>query len=261
MDLGIKGRVAAVAAASKGLGFACAEAFAREGADVAICARGEEALRDAAKALEQTGARIHSVALDLAEPGASERFIDSTVETLGSCDIVVTNIGGPPSGSFDTFDDDAFRQAFERNMLVAVRLARAAVPHMRAKGWGRIINITSIAARQPLPGLMIGNTARAGVLGFAKTLSFELAAHGITVNTVAPGPFLTDRARELSKQRAAREGISVEEALRALHATPTGRAGNPEELGALVAFLASEHAGYITGAVIGSDGGSYLGLY
>jgi len=261
MDLGLRGKVAAVSAASKGLGRACAEALAREGCDVAICARGEEALRAAEKDLGALGVRVHAMTLDLSEPDACERFIADTVAVLGRLDIVVANNAGPPIGGSEDFDDDAYRAALEANMLVHVRLARAAVPHMRARGWGRIINITSAAAKQPIEGLILSNVARTSVAGFAKTLSFEVGPHGITVNTVAPGPHRTDRLLNLARARMEAEGIGEDEALAPFAGgVPAGRIGEPAEFGALVAFLASERAGFIHGVTIQVDGGQTRSL-
>ena len=262
MDLGLKGRVAAVTAASKGLGRASAEELAREGADLAICARGEDALRATQKDLEQLGARVLATPMDMVEPGTCERFVEETVETYGRIDILVSNVGGPKAGPFESQSDDDFRQTVERNFMTAVRLARAAVPHMKRAGWGRLIFITSISSKQPLDGLITGNSARAGVAGLSKSLSLELAQLGITSNVVAPGSILTDRTYDLAKQFADRSGGTVEDAIKAIeHDIPTKRIGRPPELGATVAFLASERASFITGAVIPIDGGTSRSLY
>jgi 3-oxoacyl-[acyl-carrier protein] reductase len=256
MDLGLKGRVAAVAAASKGLGRAVATELAREGADLAICARNQEPLQAARKELEASGGRVHATALDVTASGEAERFVEEAASAYGRLDILVCNVGGPPSGPFVDKDVDDFRRALEQNLLTFIRLTRAALPHLQANGWGRIVMITSSSSKEPIPGLILGNTARTGIGGFAKTLSMELARAGITVNIVAPGPFLTDRQRELAEQRAQREGIAVEQALSDMERiVPMGRIGDPSELGALVAFLCSERASFITGTTIQADGG------
>ena len=261
MDLGLKGRVAAVSAASKGLGRACAEELAREGADLAICARGEDALRATQKELEELGGRVLAAPLDMVEPGTCERFIDETVSAYGRLDIVVSNVGGPKAGPFETHSDDDFRETMERNLMTAVRLARAAVPHMKQQGWGRLIFITSISSKQPIEGLITGNTARAGVAGLSKSLSLELVTHGITSNVVAPGSILTDRTYDLASQFSKNAGITVDEAIkRREQDMPMKRIGKPAELGALVAFLASERASFITGTTIAVDGGTVRGL-
>ena len=257
MDLGLKGRVAAVSAASKGLGRASAEELALEGADLAICARGEERLRATQKELEQHGGRVLAMPLDLVAPSSCERFIEETVSTYGRIDVLVSNVGGPKAGPFETHTDEDFRETIERNLMTAVRLARAAVPHMKQAGWGRLIFITSITSKQPIEGLMTGNTARAGVAAFSKSLSLELAPLGITSNVVGPGSILTDRTYDLASQFAKTSGTSVEDAIKRLeHDIPMKRIGRPPELGATVAFLASERASFITGTMIAVDGGT-----
>jgi len=261
MDLGLKGRVAAVTASSKGLGRASAIELAREGADLAICARGEDTLRATQKELEELGARVMAMPLDLVAPGACELFIEETVNAYGRIDVVVSNVGGPKAGPFESHSDEDFRETIERNLMTAVRLARAAVPHMKQARWGRLIFITSITSKQPIEGLITGNTARAGVAGFSKSLALELAPLGITSNVVAPGSILTDRTQELSRMFAESAGVTVEEALKRLEQDiPMKRIGQPPELGATIAFLASERASFITGTVIAVDGGTTRGI-
>lgn len=256
MDLGLKGRVALVAASSRGLGRACAVAFAREGADVAVCARGKDALRDAEAELVELGVRVHATVADLAIAEDCRRFVQGAAEALGRVDVLVNNCGGPPSGAFDSFGEEDYRRALDLNLLSTVRMSYAAIPAMRRNRWGRIVNLTSVAAKQPLEGLVLSNTARTAVLGFAKTLATALAREGITVNTVCPGPTLTDRIRSLATQRGEREGIAVEQALAAYTSDiPMSRLGKPEEIAALVVFLASEPASFITGTTIQVDGG------
>lgn len=256
MDLGLKGRAALVAASSRGLGRAAAIGFAREGADVAICARGKDDLRETESLLVELGVRVHTSVGDLSLAEDCRRFVMGAAEALGRVDVLVNNCGGPPSGAFDAFNEDAYRAAIDLNLMSTVRLSLAAVPHMRRGGWGRIVNLTSVAVKQPLDGLVLSNTARTAVVGFAKSLANELAAEGITVNTVCPGPTFTDRIRSLAAQRADRERIPVEKALQSyVTDIPMGRLGKPEEVAALIVFLASEAASFITGTTIQVDGG------
>jgi 3-oxoacyl-[acyl-carrier protein] reductase len=263
MDLGIRGRVALVCGASSGLGKAVATALAREGAKVAICARTAEKLQKAADAIRAaTSAEVLPVAADVSKPGDVKTLVSKVVAHFGKLEILVCNAGGPPFGQFLDQPEDAWQKAVELNLLSTIHLCREAVPHMKKAGWGRIINITSFAAKQPHEGLILSNTARAGVLGFAKSLANELASSGILINTVCPGAFETERHTALTQKRAAAEGISTEEVNRKrTKEIPLGRFGKPEEFGDLVAFLASERAAYITGTAIQIDGGVVRSLY
>jgi 3-oxoacyl-[acyl-carrier protein] reductase len=262
MDLGLRDRVAIVAASSRGLGKACALELAREGAHVVISARDGPCLAAAAGEIRAaTGAEVLPVETDLTDATQIQDLVDGTLRRYGRIDVLVTNNGGPPAGFFDDFDDQAWLTAHQLTLLSAVRLIRAALPAMRAQRWGRIVNITSVAVKQPLDNLLLSNVYRPGVVGLAKTLSAQVAADGITVNNVAPGYTRTDRVLELAQARAADEGKSVEQILAATTASyPMQRMGEPEELAALVAFLASERASYITGTTIQVDGGYARGL-
>jgi 3-oxoacyl-[acyl-carrier protein] reductase len=262
MDLGLKGRVAIVAASSQGLGKACALELAREGATVAICARNEDKLSATADEIRAaTGGEVLWLAVDLTDPPQIQHLADETLRRYGRIDVLVTNNGGPPAGYFDGFDDENWLAAHQRTLMSAVRLIRAVLPAMRVQQWGRIINITSVSVKQPLDNLLLSNVYRAGVVGLAKTLSAQVAAAGITINNVAPGYTRTDRVLELAQARAAEEGRPVEEILADITASyPMERMGEPEELAALVAFLASERAAYITGTTIQVDGGYVKGL-
>lgn len=260
MDLGLQGKVALVAAASKGLGFAVARGFAREGASVSIFSRDAERIEAAADRLRQeTGAAVLAHVGDARERADVQRIVDETVQRFGRLDILVTNAGGPPAGTFEELGDDAFLEAIQLNLMSTVRLCRAAVPYLKERG-GSIVTITSISVKQPISGLILSNTARLGVVGFVKTLADELAPYGIRVNNVGPGPMRTDRIIDLARQRAAREGISLDEALqKSAHGIPLGRLGEPEEFANVVVFVASPAASYVTGQTILVDGGLYRG--
>ena len=254
-------RVALVCAASKGLGRASAEALARDGIRVAICSRGGPALQETAAAIRAAGGEAIAIDADLRRAGDITRAIDATVQAFGGLDILVTNTGGPPSGPFMTLDEGAWLEAIDSLLLSVVRLCRGAIPHMQARGGGRIINITSISVKQPIAGLVLSNSLRAAVTALAKTLSVELAPHNILVNCVAPGYTRTDRVVELSNQAAAREGTTAEEIERRTVAQiPLGRMGQPDEFGSVVAFLASPAASYVSGVTIPVDGGWTRGL-
>lgn len=236
MDLGIAGRVALVTASSRGLGRASAFSLSREGANVVISARGEEALRDAEAAMP--GATL-AVAADVTEPEAPQMLVDAAVERFGSIDILVANAGGPPSARALEADDAAFGSALNANLMTSVRLARAVVPHMRASTWGRIVLLTSSAVKQPIPGLALSNTARAGLWAWAKTAAQDLFPDGITLNLACPGSHATDRALAL--------GL-------------TGPMGDPADFGDVVAFLCSEQAKFISASAVSVDGGVVSGL-
>ncbi|MGQ0703079.1 MAG: SDR family oxidoreductase [Gemmatimonadales bacterium] len=262
MDLGIRERVAVVAAGSKGLGKAVAEELAAEGVLLVLCARGESALRSTAEGIRQRyGAKVHTVQADVAKPGEPERVVKQAVRTFGRVDILLTNSGGPPAGAFESLTREAWDQATALVLGSVVEFCRAVVPGMKERRWGRILNVASIAAKQPVENLMLSNSIRAAVIGFARTLANEVAPFGITVNNLLPGFTRTDRMVELARVNAAKEGISEEEAQRRFAAqVPMGRMAEPREFAALAAFLASERASYITGQSVAVDGGWIRGL-
>lgn len=262
MDLGLRGKVACVAAASSGLGKASALELAREGARVAICARHEGRLQQAAEEIaRETGGEVLPLVADVTRAEDARRFVQAAVDRWGRLDILVTNAGGPPSGTFEDFDEEAWLQAWNLNFLSTVRLIYAALPHLKQADSGRIITITSVSAKQVLPNLILSNAVRAGVHGLVKTLAQELGPHNITVNAVCPGPILTERLQSLLQRAVETQGITMEEAQRAwVSQIPLGRLGRPEEFGAVVAFLASERASFVNGALLQVDGGMIRGV-
>ncbi|GAA2457116.1 SDR family oxidoreductase [Actinomadura vinacea] len=247
MDLGLSGRRAAVAAASGGLGFAAAQALLDEGVRVAICGRDRERLDAAAGRL---GADVHPIVGDVGTPEGATAFVEGARDALGGVDILVTNAGGPPPGTFGSTPLEAYGRALDLNLMSVVAMCKAAVPEMRERGWGRVVAITSIAVRQPNPSLILSNTARAGATGFLKTLALEVAGDGVTVNSLLPGSHATDRLREV-------RGGDLDEVAAGI---PAGRVGDPADFGACVAFLCSEQAKFVTGSAIAVDGGEYGGL-
>lgn len=252
MDLGLKGRTALVCAASAGLGFGCAQALAGEGAQVILAARNRERLTEAAKRVGGRG-----IAADLDRPEDRERL----AREAGEADILVTNNGGPKAGPSDAVSVEDYREAFESSCVAAIDLTTRLLPGMRARKWGRIIHIASISVKQPIAGLVLSNTGRTALVGYARTLAQEVARDGVRVHVVAPGSHDTDRIRELARDRASRKGTMPEAEMRAIEAEiPVGRLGRPEELGALVAFLASDRADFLTGTVIPVDGGAFRGM-
>ncbi len=257
MDLGLQGRVALVCGSTRGLGRAVAKALGLEGARLAVNGRESPGTERAARELEvETGQPVLAVPGDVGVAGVPEHMVERVARELGRVDIVFANAGGPPAASFRDQPAEAWQRALDVNLLSAVHLARAAIPLMRKRQWGRVICLASIAAKQPVPGLILSTTARAGLLGFAKSLSDEVAPDGITVNVVCPGYVATERVVELNRARAQREQRTSEEIAReVIRDIPVGRMGVPEEVAAVVAFLASERAGYITGAVLQVDGG------
>lgn len=257
MELGLKGRVAIVAAASKGLGRAVAAELAREGAEVAICARNPANLERAADGISQeTGRAVFWQALDVTDASRVQAFVDAVERRYGRLDICVTNAGGPPAKTFLDISLEEWHAAVELTLLSTVHFAREVLPRMRKNKWGRLVTITSVSVKQPIEGLLLSNSIRAGVAGLARTLANEFGADGITVNNVCPGYTLTERLDELAESQACAAGVPREKILeRWSSQVPVGRLARPEEFAALVAFLVSERASYINGASIAVDGG------
>ncbi|MBF0510682.1 MAG: SDR family oxidoreductase [Deltaproteobacteria bacterium] len=262
MDLGLKGKVALVAGASQGLGLSVAASLANEGARVAICSRSADNLKAAAKTIKRnTGATVLTMVADLMDTDQARAFVQESAEQFGRVDILVTNAGGPPPGMFMSFSEDDWLKAFRLNFLSGAMMIREAVPYMKKGRWGRIVNITSISVKQPLDGLVLSNAVRSGVIGLAKTLAKELAEYNILVNNVCPGYTMTERVRSLAAELAAGTNRTPEEIIGDWELrVPLNRLGKPEELADMVVFLASERAGYITGATIQVDGGFFKGL-
>jgi 3-oxoacyl-[acyl-carrier protein] reductase len=257
MDLGLAGKVALVAAASKGLGRAVAEELAAEGAKLAICSRDAGAIERVGHEIARaSGVEVLAKACDLSRPAEIAAFADATLARFGRVDILLTNGGGPPGGRFESMDAGEWRSATELVLYGPIELTRRVLPGMKERRWGRILNVTSIAVKQPVENLMLSNSLRAAVTGWARTLANEVAAFGVTVNNLMPGYTRTERVEELAHAVAKREGITPEKAVtRWEREIPLGRLAEPREFAALAAFLASERASYITGQSIAVDGG------
>lgn len=263
MDLGIKDRVAIVAAASRGLGKAIALRLSQEGARVVICARNEDRLfKSRDEIADATGGNVKGIKADVTDRQQVNDLVKQAADEFGKIEILVCNAGGPPSGMADEFSAADYRQAVELNLLSTINLCYEAMPLMKRQKWGRIINMTSISAKQPIDNLILSNTSRAGILGFSKSLSNQLAPFGITVNAVCPGYTKTERVEELARSFEESGKGTVKDFYSTLQkAIPTGRLGTPEEVAHAVAFLASEGAGYITGVALQVDGGYIKALY
>jgi 3-oxoacyl-[acyl-carrier protein] reductase len=262
MDLGLEGRVAVVAGSSQGLGRAIADELANERADVVINSRSAEKLAAVKSEIEKrSGANVESFACDLTDPAGPPALIAAAEAAFGKVDILVTNIGGPPSGMFEEHDAQGWRDAIAQNLESVVNLVRAALPGMKERRWGRIVNVTSISVKQPVAGLILSNSIRAAVTGFAKTIANEAAPFNVTVNNVLPGFTRTERLVHLAEAIAEREGSSVPDAYAGWEAEiPMGRLADPPEVGAVAAFLCSERASYVTGQSVAVDGGWIKGL-
>lgn len=262
MDLGIQGRVALVSGASQGLGRAVAFAFAEEGVHLALCARNADALTRLAEEIrERFKVDVYTESVDMRESDATQRFVESAALHFNRIDICVANAGGPPAKDFLETTDEDWDRAFQLNLRSAISLARSVLPGMQERHWGRIVTISSITVRQPLPHLLLSNAVRTGILGLIRSLSNDFAQYGITINNVGPGYTATDRLLQLSKSQAASTGKSQEEIHQEWERDiPAGRLGKPEEIADAVVWLASERAAYVTGQTILVDGGMYKGL-
>jgi 3-oxoacyl-[acyl-carrier protein] reductase len=262
MEMGLKGKVAIVAASSLGIGRATAEAFAAEGCKVAMCARNEQALAAAAdKIRKQYSGEVFQKALDVTDPAAVHEFVKDIVEKFGAADICVTNAGGPPAKGFLGTSAEDWRKAVDANFMSTVYFAREVIPHMQRKRWGRIVTITSITTKQPVADLVLSNAVRAAVVGLVKSLANEFGKDGILVNNVGPGFTATDRLKELARSRSAASGATEKDVFDGWAAdAPLRRLGEPREVADTIVWLASDRASYVTGQTVLVDGGIYKGL-
>jgi len=262
MDLGLKNKVALVAAASQGLGRASAEALAKEGARVAIFSRDKNKIEKTASEIRaSTGADVAAFQADASSREDIERVVKAAGEHFGAIHILVSNAGGPPVERFEALTEEQWANGIQLTMMSTIRLIRAVLPWMQKQHWGRIITINSIAGKQPIDDLVISSTIRPGLIGLQRILAAQYAKEGILINTVCPGLIFTDRQRELAAGKIAQSGLSLEEHLRrTASAIPMGRLGSTEEFASVVAFLASERSSYVTGATISVDGGATRGL-
>lgn len=261
MDLGLKGKVALLTGASRGLGFAAAEILAQEGVDIAINSRDEKLLSKAGNKLAQYGTRVVSLPGDVTDPQEAERLIGGTLAILGKLDLLFTNAGGPPPGSFESFDDQDWQHAIDLSFMSHVRLIKAALPFLRRSEAPAVLTVTSISVKQPIPNLVLSNSIRAATVGLTKTLALELGNDGIRFNSILPSWTQTERVENLLADRAQRNGTSLKEEIQAQNdQSPLGRMAKPEEFGKAAAFLLSPAASYITGVMLTVDGGTYKGL-
>lgn len=263
MEFGLRGKVALVGGSSRGLGRACAQRLAEEGAAVVLCARTDyEVERTAEEIRSSTGAKTLAVTADLSTSDGSKRFVQAALERFGGVDILVHNTGGPPPGDFFAHEDSAWQKAFELLLLAAIRTYRLVLPSMRERRWGRIVNITSVTVKEPWINLVLSNVFRTGLVSLAKSLSRQLAPEGIRINNVCPSFFRTQRSQELLSRQAEQSGRPLREVMaEAVSEIPLGRIGDPLELADLVVFLCSERANYVTGATIQVDGGTVHFLF
>ena len=261
MNFNIKGKVAIVGGSSKGLGKACAVALAKEGVNVVLCARNEEALQKTKAEIEVLGVEVLALSVDMASAEDNQRVIDETIRKFGRIDMLVNNSGGPKPGTFRDISTDDLDEAYNSVLKYNIRMIQGCLPYMEKNGWGRIMNITSITVKEPAPNMLLSNIFRSAVVSFAKTISKELIAKGITINNVAPGYFKTDRVTQLMKSRSEAEGISMDDyEQKAIQDFPHKRYMDPQELGDLVCYLCSEQAKSITGTTVQVDGGLVSGV-
>jgi len=263
MDLGLQDKVALVAASSQGLGFAVASELAQEGASLIICSRNKDSIEGACqRIINETGVDVAAFTADVSVTDDIDRLVNAGVDRFGKIDIVVTNSGGPPAGPFESTTRESWSAAVDVLLHSVIHTTRLVLPGMKERGWGRILNITSIASKQPVDNLILSNSIRAGLTGFAKTLANEVASYGITVNNILPGYTLTERLDELISFLSEKEGLSADEVRGRWEAEiPMRRLGEPKEFAALAAFLVSERASYITGSSIAVDGGWIKSLF
>lgn len=261
MNFELKGKVAIIGGSSKGLGKACAVSLAKEGANIVICANDLNSLNETKKEIEALGVSVLAVFADMSSEADNTKIIQETISTFGRIDILINNSGGPRPGTFSEITIEDWDSAYNSVLKYNIRMIRGCLPHMEKNLWGRIINITSLSVKEPAPTLILSNVFRSGVVSLAKSLSKELIGKGITINNICPGAFKTDRAVELMQNRADKMGITVEEVeQQAVSSFPQKRYQNPEELGDLICFLASNRASAITGTTIQIDGGISVGL-
>lgn len=263
MELSIQGKIALVTASSQGIGKGTALSLAREGVHLAICSRNERSIHTAAREIaSETGAKVLPITADVSKSEDIERIVETVKKEYGTIHILVNNAGGPPTGKVTEIPDAEWEKGVQLTLMSMVRLTRAVLPMMERQQWGRVISLVSLAAKQPIDELLISSTLRPGILGLSKVLANQYGKFGITVNTVCPGYVLTQRMEELSRSRSAEKNISLDEYLKeSAKNIPIGRLGKPEEIGDVVAFLASERAGYINGANILVDGGQAKGIF
>lgn len=263
MDLGIKNKIALVCASSQGLGKATALSLAREGVNLAICSRDEKRINDTAKEIEAaTKVNVLPIVADVSKASDIDKLIERVVHEYGTIHILVNNAGGPPTGKITTLPDSEWEKGYNLTLMSVVRITRAVLPLMEKQQWGRVITIVSLVAKQPIDDLLISSTLRPGILGLSKVLANQYGKYNVTVNTICPGLILTQRQEELSKARSAEKNMTLEEYLAdSAKQIPVGRLGKPEEIGDVIAFLASERASFVNGINLLVDGGQVKGIY